>query len=228
MVRLGTYDIPTSWFDITVRQYEQLKDVEDENKILSILTGMDEYTINHLSKKNLYQLSVLLSFMGTPIDFDKLEADNPKDIAEKTYGQKILLQQHLVDNPEDVATIVAIYSFDEFDLKELDSKIDDIKELPITYVYPLAKNYVNQLTEIVKKENETLVVAPTSEQVRAGLNMFDEFGVMNTIRALADGDILKYENILKLDYNSVYLHLRMSKCETIFQRNYQKIMSKKK
>jgi len=228
MVRLGTYDIPTSWFDITVRQYEQLKGVEDENKILSILTGMDEYTINHLSKKNLYQLSVLFSFMGTPIDFDKLEADNPKNIAEKTYGQKILLQQHLVDNPEDIATIVAIYSFDEFDLKELDSKIDDIKELPITYVYPLAKNYVNQLTEIVKKENETLVVAPTSEQVRAGLNMFDEFGVMNTIRALADGDILKYENILKLDYNSVYLHLRMSKCETIFQRNYQKIMSKKK
>lgn len=226
MVKLGTFNIPTSWFDITVDQFNLLQDEKDENKVISILTGIDEWTFDHLSQKNQYQLSLLLSFIASPFDFDSIEVENIKDIKKETFGQKVLLQQHLATDNHDLSTIVAIYS-DNFDIDKLDERIKEVNKMPITYVYPLAKNYIEQITRIVNIENETLAVQPTSEQVRAGLSMFEEFGIMNTIRALADGNILNYDKILKIDYNTVYLHLKMSKCETMFQRNYQKIMSKK-
>lgn len=57
--------------------------------------------------------------------------------------------------------------------------------------------------------------------------MFDQFGIMNTVDSLAGGDILKYEKVLRMDYNTVFAKMFRNKLEGLYQENYRKILEKK-
>lgn len=44
---------------------------------------------------------------------------------------------------------------------------------------------------------------------------------MNLIDALADGDVLKYDSVLYIEYNTIYIKLLMNKEQTMFARRLQ-------
>ncbi len=46
---------------------------------------------------------------------------------------------------------------------------------------------------------------------------------MNTVNSLAGGDPLKYEKILEMDYNTIFMRLQMNKTEIVFQRSLNAI-----
>jgi hypothetical protein len=94
-------------------------------------------------------------------------------------------------------------------------------------LYSIAIAYTNQLKEVVQIEARELKTIPTNEQKSAGVDMFSKFGVMNTVKALANNDILNYEKVLKIEYNTVFVHLLMNKTEGIYQDNYRKILEQK-
>jgi hypothetical protein len=50
---------------------------------------------------------------------------------------------------------------------------------------------------------------------------------MNTVKALANNDILNYEKVLKIEYNTVFIHLLMNKTEGVYKENYRKILERK-
>lgn len=95
------------------------------------------------------------------------------------------------------------------------------------YCAAVCRFFFEQLQKITTREIAELKTPITNEQRRAGIEMFDVFGVNNTIDALAGGDILKYADVLKMDYNTVFLKLKRSKLEGIYHKNYQKIMEEK-
>ena len=86
---------------------------------------------------------------------------------------------------------------------------------------------IEQLKEIIETESKELSIEPTREQRLAGVSMYDEFGIMNTIRAVAQGNILNFDKVLEIEYNVVFIYLKMAKTDSIFQTNYQKVLNKK-
>jgi hypothetical protein len=44
---------------------------------------------------------------------------------------------------------------------------------------------------------------------------------MNLIDALAEGDVLKYDSVLYIEYNTIYIKLLMNKEQTLFTRRLQ-------
>ena len=57
--------------------------------------------------------------------------------------------------------------------------------------------------------------------------MFNQFGYFVTIDRLAGGDALKHEAIGQLPYSQVFAELKLRLVESIFMKNYQKIIQSK-
>jgi hypothetical protein len=220
------YNIPTSWNDVSYKQWVSIQEEKDELKLLSILTNIPVELLANFSNGQINKLALAIQFVQTQPKLEEIKTDI--DIRKYTYGQKILLQQLIEKNKDNImpiiGSIVSLYSSNEYNENYQQLDVDG----SLIEVYGKALNIINQLTQILEREKENLEVKPTIEQVQAGVDMFDKFGVMNTVKALALGNILNYEKILKLDYNTVYLHLLMSKTEHDFQENYRAILESKR
>ncbi|QEC79062.1 hypothetical protein [Mucilaginibacter ginsenosidivorax] len=55
---------------------------------------------------------------------------------------------------------------------------------------------------------------------RAGIQSFEKFKYINTINALADGDITKWDIILNMPYERVLTKLLLNKTEAEYQKRY--------
>ncbi|RYY36803.1 MAG: hypothetical protein EOP46_05080 [Sphingobacteriaceae bacterium] len=60
---------------------------------------------------------------------------------------------------------------------------------------------------------------------RAGIQSFEKFKYINTINALAGGDITKWDAILNTPYNRVLTKLLLNKTEAEYQRKYSEMIS---
>ena len=239
---------PTSWSDITFKQWKGINKTTDELEMISILTGIPSGMIKRISENSLLKLSLAIGFLANKMDINKYEPPEflefkqgrkipyVKNIKEKTYGQKIYLQHSLIENQKDeeklIEEAVLIYSQPyidqgEFNLDrtiELKNCLDNCKFVDL---YSFAIGYSKQLKEVAEIEAKELNIEPTNEQKSAGVDMFSKFGVMNTVKALANNDILNYEKVLRIEYNTVFIHLLMKKTEGIYQENYRKVLEQK-
>lgn len=241
--------IPNVWSDLTVHQYSEiLKCTDDQIKLISRLTGIDEKDVGSLDVRSVETIIHCCSFIQS--DFNPSEWTIPKkiiiegieinpdfDIKTKTFGQKIAFQMAVaekgIDIIDNVLTILDIYfqpiltskPFDPDESEKFKTLISE--HLSLTDAFAISQNYRKQLSDIVEREQTSLNKKPTVEQMRAGISMFDEFGVMNIVDTLAGGDVLKYDAILNLEYNTVFLKLRKSNVESIYQENYSKILAQK-
>ncbi len=243
------YLIPSSWSDVTYQQYLDLQNEKNDLKILSILTKLPVETIKRLSPSSIEKIALVLGFINHPINLkdlttpeylitsNNIKIELIKDIRTKSFGQKIYLHQLVKDNQEDIVNhlidIVLIYSQEQITKKSFDiTKINELNYLFsnifLVDLYSVAMFYIEQLKDILEVENETLSSQPTYEQRQAGIDMFNDFGVMNTIKALAGGDVTKYSEVEKIEYNIVYVHLLMNKTQGIFEDNYRKVMKNKR
>jgi hypothetical protein len=242
------YSCPTSWSEITFKQWKELNNTKDDLKLLSILTGVPSSIIERISEKSLFNLSLAISFISKPLKIENYKPPEEfnykgnkkipfvKDIKEKSYGQKIYLQHSLIENEGNESKIieesVLIYSQpymdnSDFNLDRLNQLKNSLDDVFFVDLYSIAIAYTNQLKEVVEIEGRELKTNPTNEQKSAGVDMFSKFGVMNTVKALANNNILNYEKVLKIEYNTVFVHLLMNKTEGIYQDNYRKILEQK-
>jgi hypothetical protein len=85
-----------------------------------------------------------------------------------------------------------------------------------------------QIENINNIEKKFLTTTPEADLVNAGINDLDIFGYQNVVDNLAGGDILKYNDILNISYENILDKLIRNNIESRIQKNYQKIISKKK
>ncbi|RCH53937.1 hypothetical protein DJ568_15470 [Mucilaginibacter hurinus] len=64
--------------------------------------------------------------------------------------------------------------------------------------------------------------------MQAGIESLDVFGALNTVDALADGDIMKWESICQMRYEKVYVKLLLNKAKAEYQEKYTDIMKSKR
>ncbi|TWP23125.1 hypothetical protein ETU10_08495 [Apibacter muscae] len=114
-------------------------------------------------------------------------------------------------------------------LKENDNhtELDEIKKISNSDLLSFLFWIMDELEAINQVEKELFNTPPTSEELEAGINNFNQFGVINTIDALAGGDILKWEKIVKLSYFDVLNKLYKNQVTNNFQQAYSKVLMRK-
>jgi len=60
---------------------------------------------------------------------------------------------------------------------------------------------------------------------KAGIQAFEKFKYINTVNALAGGDITKWSVILAMPYDRVLTKLLLNKTEAEYQRRYSELLN---
>lgn len=214
LINKEKFNIPTSWYDVTYKQWNEIQSETDEIKILSIISNIPIELLENFNKNQLEKIGIVLNFLQNEIDFKEIGKPlNPIDISRQSWGKRIEAEQILRNKSDDINGIVKCYEVDT--------------NKPIIEVFEMVLDIIEQLKIIIETEAKELSVEPTREQKLAGVSMYDEFGIMNTIRAVAQGNILNFDKVLEIEYNVVFMYLKMAKTDSIFQTNYQKVLNKK-
>lgn len=241
-------NVPQLWSEVKLWQYKKGRGVSDPNLIISIFTGMDLSMVEKLSPQSRSMILLAIQFITKPLIADELECPekirlngdlfkSKFNIMEETFFQKVELQNIVTSKDfnieNDCINIVELYMQGQITGKKYDPNFTEStakvisEEILLVDAYGIAMDLIKQIKGQLEIESKVLRSSYTSEQMRAGITMFDQYKHMNIVKALAGGDILKYNDVLMLDYNTVFLHLRMSKTEADYQKAYNLIMAKK-
>lgn len=250
------HEIPSCWNDVTYQQWIQMNQTEDDMELIAIFSGFPIQTIEKLHPKALYNIKQALSFIYIKLDVEKYEPpkkltikqDEKKlstrtvdiplvpNIRRKTLGQKIYLQNILTKYGHDVIEamidIILVYAQpiiddDKFNPQRFDALRPSLEKLNLVDLYSTSRHYLLQFNKILEDEQYKLYSEPDHEKKRAGIDNFNEYGVMNTIKALAKGDILKYDAVLEIEYQVAFIHMAMNKTQMDFDKEYSAILKNK-
>lgn len=251
-----THEIPSSWQDVSYDQWVKMNKTDNDNELIAIFSGFPLKAIKQLDSKSLYNIQQALSFIYVKLDVEKYKTpkklmveikqnklltsavDIPfvENIKRKSLGQKIYLQNIIKKFGDDVMggmiDIILVYAqpiIDDgkFDPKRFDELRGSFEQLNLVDLYSTSRGYLLQFNKIMEAEANKLYTEPDDDKVRAGIDMFEEYDVMNTIKALAKGDILKYEAVLEVEYQVAFIHMAMNKTQAKFEKNYREILKAK-
>jgi hypothetical protein len=232
----GNFKLPQGYYDLTCREYKELREnLENPIKIIQILTGLDEV------KSCLVDTEVIAQYIGflqepaldilEESDYLEIPCRNKtifKKIGQCCYAQKITATKLL--QAQDIESLVAEYSID-INVKDRQKEIEFRKELildcKVDEAYSVAKYLINQLKEILERENELLSSNITEEQKRAGIESFNVLGEFNTIDMIAEKYKYTHKEVEELDYDLIFLILYKNKLTTNFEKNYSEILKEK-
>jgi hypothetical protein len=86
------------------------------------------------------------------------------------------------------------------------------------------RTYIENALNTIEKLEQSLMYETSGEDEQAGINDLAQYGVMIQIDELAKGDILKYDSIRAMPYDTCFVKLKMDKDiqEYNAQRNRKK------
>ena len=156
----------------------------------------------------------------------------------KKYGKRT----NILFDVELEPLIYFSYGFVKIDLPSLlnENNIDeiikiicDIKDISVKKITDKEKIsltlwLIDELEAIGSLEQNYLSSQPEPELIASGIDELNVFGELNIIDSLAGGDILKWEQVKQLPYHSIFDKLRKDNIERKINKNYNKIISKKK
>lgn len=236
-----TIFIPSSFEDLTFNQVILLGKETDEKEIIKILTGLE------LEQAN--EILPFISFLTEKFDFNSIEKSdfffyNGKtikipEIYSCQWAQKILISNLLNEHEnkpsfnECLTKLISYYLqplLDEkkFKLKRVDFWEQELKNESFIKVFSCAKNLIDQLKEISIYESKALKSKQTPEQIKAGIKLFNQLGDFNTIDIIANGDVCKYDKVLKIDYKTIQTKLIKMKLTSQFEENFRNIIKNQK
>lgn len=235
--KIGSFKVCSSWEDLTVEQVERIRgNTGNHIEVLQILTTL---TPEQMSLIDINSMMPYMDFINTPI-IEAIESTDEiivndriikvsQDLGEYTYGQKIMCTQAMKDG--DFIGSVAVYlepviSCDKFNHEKIDNVKSELMGLNAVAVYSVFK-FIKERLEVLIKRDKTLAQEPTYEQLKAGIKNFNVLGEFNTYDMLAQGDPLKYDAILALDYNTIFNKLLKNKISANFEQKYSEIIRAK-
>lgn len=236
--KIKNFTIPNSYADLTVEDYEFIKDNENDQVAIAMrLTGLD---IGQVALIEWDSIRPYLEFLQVS-PLESAEPINILELGEKIYtlpddirtcwfAQKLSAFAHLLDN--DLLTAMCVYLQPlvfgpDFEPDDLEKTKALLQASDMDAVYSCVAFIVDQLKEIAEIEKK-LDLKPTPEQIEAGVKNFNVLGDFNVIDQLANGDPLKYDKILRMDYNTIYNKLLKNNITAKYDRAYSKIINRPK
>jgi hypothetical protein len=234
--------MPNSFDDVTMAQFARLRETDSVWEQIYILTG-----IHPNSWKSIVNQEQILYWL-TWLDWstlDKLEKPehvliNWKliptqiDIGKDTFAQKIIAQRKLQEcKTQDeqikmIPEIVAIYlqphiHNTSFNPDKVQDALIEVLKMSVATIVPLGDFYIKDMLRIIEREQKTLKYTPDRKELLAGVQDLNKFGEKNLVDALAGGDVLKHDDVLKLPYNTVYLKLYQDNVKARINKKYATI-----
>lgn len=242
----GNISVKSSYYDLTCAEYAQITaNAQDFDFVFSVLTGIPK---DEVQKYNLDNLAEVFEFLDEapremePLNFITVNGKDHFDIEifEDTWAKKITADElvRVIKSDEegerfivpDLVQLVAIYTtkqkkkFDESKIEETRKILD---KMPVAEVHPFGLFLEKQLIDIKKAERIRLKSEYTPEQIQAGIHLFNELGVFNTIDMMAQGDPLRYDAVLNLPFSSVFNKLVLSNISSKFEKRLSEILKDK-
>lgn len=210
------FQVPEDWGEVTLGQYYEIQ----ENKgdfvgIVSLLTGIQKEELEKWEEKFINIMLLEFAWLSKPIKSAKWVNVHEIDIMGESLGQ-LFLFEGIQGKPKFIYEAIKIYFV-----------ALQPRDMVLREAIPLVKDLQKQMAAYIKIEQEQLHSEPTAEQKRAGIGKFSRFGRMNTVDALAGGDITKYDEVYKIDVKTALIKQMQMKVEAVYERNYSKIMHEK-
>jgi hypothetical protein len=207
----GEYQLPTCWGDLRYSQLTALKENSDDvNTLVAFLLECPH-------KVDATPALPFLSWLTTPVNVEDFEASSTLgDIKRMTWGKKVEAHMALQHNNTLAGIVDVVKHYTD----------EDCQQMRLAELIPLYLDIANQLVAILETEKATLSTEPTTQQIEAGMHLFDQLGYFNAIDDLAGGDPLKYDAVLDLEYSVVYSKLLKNKISATFAKNYERIVQR--
>lgn len=124
---------------------------------------------------------------------------------------------------------IAISEKNMFDVFRIVYEINesDFTKIEMFNAFAAYKWVVDQFRAIVEIEVQELSSEPSEEEKEAGADELQEFGYSIMLDAIAKGDLLKYDDYLKLPYAKIFRKLCMDKKRYEINKNIQQNASRK-
>ena len=184
--------------------------------------------------------SVFLEFDADKFDyysrFGKLMRPDPgnlEEIVKWTYGKVKQLQMKFTQDFDynEIPGIIAFCheegKYDDLDDEEKKTSTQRIREKKWHEVFGLYNHIKNEVDVIVERE-KILSYEPEADQVEAGIEMFQQFGVLTTIDVLADGNVLMWDAIEEKPYYLIFAKLQLESVKRVYNKNMAAIQKRKK
>ena len=224
-----TYEIPTTWDEVKFLHWIQFKGKITYEQAIQIFTGIED-----ISNIDFTPLVPFLFWMQN--DFDPNVGIVPEDfklikIREKEFGKKILLHEILKEKQNkilcypDAISIYLCSNYDPDDIINIEDKAKEIMNWPVKKVYATGKFIMDQFDALLLVEHKTLSSGIDPNHIRAGIDIFNEFGAFCLIDTMANGDITKHSEVQRIEYDKIYLKMLLNLKQTIFQKNLTKILN---
>lgn len=182
------FEVPSSYGELTLGQLYELKKCKDDGlEIFTILSGIDR-TKFELSKDLALdvKLNESLEFLQHPFsdefflvpDFITVSGKKykaPKSLVENTYGQKIALQNYIIEVEKEGGNETDAYAFalalymqpiitgKPYDIEEVEKLVPEILNCKLQEAWPLAGFF---LSNFAKSLNESLNALATRQATK--------------------------------------------------------------
>ena len=148
----------------------------------------------------------------------KPDSDGLEDIMQWPYGKvkelQIMFQEEITMG--DIPRLIAFGFSTKQDGKPKDRSPEEFIKEKWHKVFQYYNHLVAELKRILERE-EILAYEPEADQVEAGIERINNFGVLATIDTLAQGNVLLYDEIEAKPYYLIFakLHLESEKARYI-------------
>lgn len=90
-------------------------------------------------------------------------------------------------------------------------------------------NYIKaEVLRTVKLEETDLSYEPEADELAAGIERYNQFGIVVSIDRIAGGDVTKWEAITEMPYRMIHTKLKLLKIDTEYQKALTRIKMNKK
>ncbi len=213
-------EIPSSYEDLTVRQFLTIQEMTDETEIIKIITGLDI--------QNFEKIYVYFGWLKTKLDLSVYQESNylnvkgriilVPEIKSEEFGKKITYLRLLKKKETSILKYVTCY----LDVTEL-----ELMDLSYIDVYCVWLNLNRQFTKLLKDEEKIPKVPLDDKMKLAGIEDFNILGDFNSVIMIAKMLSKKIEDVYKIKYETVYLILYHSNLNAKFEKKYREILNPK-
>lgn len=227
-------ELKTSYSELTFGDYlkilenRNIKDVYERIKAnIAIIAGLTVEEVNMFPGSHIEALTHHLKFIDNVkvLQFETIEEKYKINVGAEAWGKleqvKILIQNKSDLNLlSEVPTILRIYLGDLEEIK-------NFEQMNFMKAFNIAKHCVESLENFFKKYTRLKDFKPEIEQIQAGVNQLDQYGFFTTLHALAKGNPLNYDELLKLPADNIYQTLVLDFELSEYNKRYNKIKNKK-
>jgi len=225
---------PTEWSEVSISSVLKMKGKTHLTEIFQALTGCD-FDIPEFQVRN--EIFPYLTFVSDEIDFEKLPMPEfikgwgapIKNLGHASFGQKIAAQKIISKafrgSPREVD--VTSFMIDLLIIYMPKMEREKVESLPFVQCYPVFDHYCKEIIRLVGRDKKYLEQKPDADLTLAGIDKLSKFAEMRIIDALAEGDLLKYEKILEMEYDVIFRKLWYVAEQSSFKERYMKIRERK-